>query len=237
MAGLFLVNLLNNEYFAVQLYEKYKIKELEIRNNLKLGVPNQKEFIIENELSIFFDSKRDDIFYDVEALIYKDSQFIKSKSAEIETSKKNFNLIFQSGERLTLNSEEISNTKFEKFIYSIENKDIEELTYDKEHFNTLELMKHSDLEFKNHGHNRLFLYILTFFILLISLKIIFLFKEKKTIIQLFSYIFILLLIIQIINSYLIFLLNNNTINIFSYYSVNIINLSVLCFLMLRAVNK
>lgn len=237
MLGLFLINLLNNEYFAVKLYEKYKIKELDIRNNLKLGIPNQKEFIIEDELSIFFETKKDNIFYDVEALIYKDGQFIKSKSAKIEISKKNFNLIFQYGERLTLNSEEISNTKFEKFIYSIENKNIEELSYDKEHFNTLELMNHSDLEFKNHGHNRLFLYFLTFFIVLISLKIIFLFKERKTIIQLFSYIFMLLLVIQIINSYLVFLLNNNNINIFSYYLANIINLGFLSFLMLKAINK
>ena len=65
MLGLFLINLLNNEYFAVKLYEKYKIKELDIRNNLKLGIPNQKEFIIEDELSIFFETKKDNIFYDV----------------------------------------------------------------------------------------------------------------------------------------------------------------------------
>jgi lipopolysaccharide export LptBFGC system permease protein LptF len=237
MVGLFLVNLLNNEYFSVKLYEKYKINELEIRNNLKLGIPNQNEFIIENELSIFFDSKKDGTFYDVEALIYQDSQFIKSKSAEIEISKKNFNLIFKSGERLTLNNEEVSNTKFKKFIYSIENKNIEELLYDKEHFNTLDLISHSDLEFRNHGHNRLFLYFLTFLILLISLKIIFLYKERKIMVNLFAYIFILLLIIQIINSYLVFLLNSNSINVIGYYLFNITNLSILIFLILKAINK
>ena len=146
-------------------------------------------------------------------------------------------MIFQSGERITLNSEEVSNTNFEKFIYSIENEDIEELLYDKEHFNTLDLISHSDLEFKNHGHNRLFLYFLTFFIILISLKIIFLYKERKIMINLFSYIFILLLITQIINSYLVFLLNSDNINVISYYLFNIINLSILSFLILRTINK
>jgi len=34
-------------------YQKYKIEELKIRNNLKLGVPSKNEFHIEDELSIF----------------------------------------------------------------------------------------------------------------------------------------------------------------------------------------
>ena len=43
----------NNEIFSVNLYHKYKIQELEIRNNLKLGVPSSNEFHIESEVSIF----------------------------------------------------------------------------------------------------------------------------------------------------------------------------------------
>ena len=49
---------INNEYLSVNLYHKYKIKELEIRNNLKLGVPTSNEFIIEDEVSIFFDKQK-----------------------------------------------------------------------------------------------------------------------------------------------------------------------------------
>ena len=36
-----------------KFYEKYKLKELEIRNNLKLGSPSQNEFLIDKILSIF----------------------------------------------------------------------------------------------------------------------------------------------------------------------------------------
>ena len=74
--------------FSVNLYQKYKVQELEIRNNLKLGVPSLNEFHIEEEVSIFFEKQKNNKFYDVEAIIYKDGQFIKSKNAEIEIEKK-----------------------------------------------------------------------------------------------------------------------------------------------------
>ncbi|MDB3973201.1 LptF/LptG family permease [Alphaproteobacteria bacterium] len=233
MAGLFLLNLLNNEYFAVKSYEKYKNKELEIRNNFKLGMPSQRELHIDNELSIFFDSEIDDVFYNVEALIYEDGQFIVAKSAEIEVAKKNFNLIFQNGERLSLNNDKISKTRFEKFIYSIQNENIEKLFYDKEHFNTLELILHDQLDFINHGHNRIFQYLLIILTILISLKIIFVHKEKKSLIKLFMVIFLLLLVIQVINSYLIFLLNNQLTNIPIYYFLNFLNLSSTGFIIFK----
>ena len=91
------------------------------------------------------------------------------------------NLIFYSGERVILNEEEKSKTSFDKFIYSIENDEIDILMFDKEHFNTLELLKHEDKEFYLHGHNRLYQYILTLFIVIISFKVIFLHIPKKII--------------------------------------------------------
>ena len=97
MFSIFILYTLNNEYFSTKMYHKYKVEELNIRNNLKLGTPSQNEFHIDNELSIFFESYEDDIFYNIEAVIYNEGQFIKSKSAIIEISKKNFNLIFNTG--------------------------------------------------------------------------------------------------------------------------------------------
>ena len=43
----------NNEIISKKFYEKYKINELEIRNNLKLGSPVQNEFHIDDIVSIF----------------------------------------------------------------------------------------------------------------------------------------------------------------------------------------
>ena len=225
MFSIFILYTLNNEYFSTKMYHKYKVEELNIRNNLKLGTPSQNEFHIDSELSIFFESQENDIFYNIEAVIYKEGQFIKSKSAIIEISKKNFNLIFNTGERLLLNSIEKSITSFDRFTYSIENQDIEDLLMDKEHYNTLELINHKNKEFINHGHNRIYQYILTIIIIYLSFKIIFLYEPKKNLIKKFGIIFIFLLIVQILNSYSIYLMNNKNIIAMYYYLFNLIILS------------
>jgi lipopolysaccharide export LptBFGC system permease protein LptF len=235
MTIIFVINFLNKEFFSVNTYHKYKIEELEIRNNLKLGNPNQNEFYIDGELSLFFDNERDDIFYNVDAILYKNNQFIKSKTATIEVSKKNFNLIFQQGQRVSINSEEMAKTNFERFIYSIKNKNLEKLSYDKQHFNTIELMNHNNIDFVIHGHNRLFQYLLTLYIIMISIKVFFIFREKESLFKLFSYIFALILFIQIINSYLIYSFINQNINISNYYILNLMNVIFINFLFKRQI--
>ena len=86
--GIFIFYFVNKEILSVNLYHKYKLKELEIRNNLKLGVPSVNEFHIENDVSIFFKKQIENRFYDVEAIIFQDGQFIKSNEASIEIEKK-----------------------------------------------------------------------------------------------------------------------------------------------------
>ena len=220
-SGIMLFYFLNNEYLSVNLYHKYKVKELEIRNNLKLGVPSLKEFHIEEEVSIFFENQKNNKFYNVEAIIYEDGQFINAKTAEIEIDKKNYNLIFNTGERIILNKNEKSQTVFDKFIYSIENKEIDILMMDKEHFNTIQLLNNDKKEFYYHGHNRIYQYFVILVILLLSHKIFFFYIPKKSIFKYYLILFFNLLVLQIINSYLIFLLNNNYINLYYYYSINL----------------
>ena len=100
---------INNEIISKKFYEIYKVNELEIRNNLKLGSPSENEFHIDDKISIFFDKKVDEIFYVIDAIIYDENQFIYSQSVEIEVSKSRFNLVFHDGERLTLNDNEKKN--------------------------------------------------------------------------------------------------------------------------------
>ena len=222
--GLFFFYTINNEYLSVKMYEKYKIEELEIRNNLKLGIPSKNEFHIDNQVSIFFEDERNNIFYDIEALIYEEGQLIKSNRAEIEISKKSFNLVFYEGERLLLNLNEKSKTNFDKFTYALVDKSVDELMMDKEHFNTLQLLNHKDLKFVSHGHNKVFQYIILLIIILISFKIILFYEPKKNLLRKFSVIFILLLFIQIINSYSVYQINNNNLQIVFYYLINLITL-------------
>ena len=214
---------INNEIISNKFYEKYKIKELEIRNNLKLGSPAQNEFHIDDIVSIFFEKKEDDTFYNIEAIIYNQNQFIASDSVEIELSKSNFNLVFSYGERIILNNNEKSKTVFDKFTYILESKKYEKLLMDKDHYNTFELISHPDDEFANHGHNKIFHYFFLILIGLISLKIIFFYKNKKNNLLNFSSIFLIVLLVQILNSYLVYLLDNlNSFNLLYFYSINFI---------------
>ena len=91
------------------------MKFLDIRNNLKLGVPTENEFHIKEQVSIFFKNQKNNKFQGVEAVIYSDGQFIRSENAQIEIEKKNYNIIFNNGERIILNKNEKSKTKFNKF--------------------------------------------------------------------------------------------------------------------------
>ena len=231
--GFILLYFLNNEYFSVNLYQKYKIKELEIRNNLKLGVPSVNEFHIEEEVSIFFEKQKNNKFYDVEAIIYKDGQFINASSAKIEIQNKNYNIIFTEGQSVIFNEIEKSKTLFNKFIYSIKNKEIETLMMDKEHFNTFELLRNDNKEFYSHGHNRIYQYMLTLIIIIISNKIFFHYISKKSVFKYYSILFLSVLMMQVFNSYLIYLLNNNSLNLYFYYFVNIIVLIIFSYLVLN----
>ncbi len=224
---------LNNEIFSKYFYEKYKVKELEIRNNLKLGSPSQNEFHIDNTVSIFFKNKEDDFFNEVDAIIYFENQFISSKKVEIELSKSNFNLVFYDGERLILNENEKSKTVFDKFIYTLENKKYEELLMDKDHYNTKELISHDNKEFQNHGHNRIFQYFFLFLVCSISLKIIFYYKKKNNSFVLIS-IFFLVLFFQILNSYLLYLLNGTQLlDTSNYYLIFIVFLVLFYYLSVK----
>ena len=218
---------LNNEFFSKNLYEKYKLKELEIRNNLKLGSPSQNEFHIDNIISLFFLDKEDDVFYDVQAIIYQDNQFISANSAQIELSKLNFNLVFYSGESLVLNEKENSKSQFDKFIYTLQNKKYEILLMDKEHYNTLELIRHQSNDFRFEGHNNIFHYFFLFFVIYISLNVTFLNNGKVNNYIKFTLIFLVILMIQIFNSYLIYLLNyHDFLNLIYYYLILSIVLAV-----------
>ena len=227
----FIIFIINNEIISKKFYEKYKIKELEIRNNLKLGSPAQNEFHIDDILSIFFSKRENDTFFGIEAIIYDQNQFISSDSVVIELSKSNFNLVFSNGERLILNDIEKSKTLFDKFTYTLESKKYEELLMDKDHYNTFELIYHPEKEFRNHGHNKIFQYFFLILVGLISLKIIFFYLNKRTNLLHFSLIFLLILSAQIINSYLVYLLDNfNSFNLIYFYLINFIFLALAYFL-------
>lgn len=226
--------LLNYELLSPKLYKFYKLKEIEIRNNFKLGIPDSNEFHIAEELSIFFKNHDNGNYYDVEALIYNDNQFIKSNKAYIEFSKSGFNIIFNDGIRVKMNDKEKSKTIFEKFTYNIIKNNLEELLLDKEHFNTINLILSKQKDFRSEGHRRIIQYFIFILVILFSNKIIF--KNSSHKIKDFNNIimFGLLILIYFINSYLIYELNKENLDLSHYYIFNFLSISLFITYMLKA---
>jgi hypothetical protein len=210
----------NNEFLSKNSYQVYKIKEIELRNNLKIGSAISNEFHIDGIASIFFEEKKNNNFINVEAIILEENHFIKSQTAKIEQSQKIINIIFYNGERLTLNKDEKSKTTFDKYIHSFINQNLEVVSFDKEHYNTIELLKHNNHEFINHGHNRIVQYFLVIIITILSVKVLFDCKLRTKVNLFYIRLFIIVLIIQILNSYLLYLLNSKVmINTNFYYII------------------
>ena len=222
----FIFFIANKEYLAPKAYEYYKENELEIRNKLKLGFSSKNEFHIENELSLFFENSKEDNFKNVKAIIYEQSKFIVSNEAVLEFNDKDFNIIFLNGERVILNEAEKSYTNFEKFTYSIRNEKVEKLFYDKDHFNTIELINSDEKTFNSYGHNQIYQYFLLAVILIVSQRIIFFKSLNKSLFKNFFYLIFIILVLITINAFLQYSLNQNNISIATYYLTNLISLII-----------
>ena len=231
---LVLLFMINYEIISPYLYKLYKLKEIEIRNNFKLGVPSSNQFHIGEELSIFFKKNDDTNYFNVEALIYKDNQFIKSDMASIEYSKSGFNIIFNNGIRVKMNDKEKSKTTFEKFTYNIIKDNLEELLLDKDHFNTLNLITSNQKDFRSEGHKRIVQYFIFILVIIFSNKIIF--KKTSTKIKDYSNItmFGFLISLYLINSYLVYELNKENINLYVFYFSSFLSIFLFILYMLKA---
>ena len=102
--------------------------------------------------------------------------------------------------------------------------------YDKEHFNTFELLNSEDREFYIHGHNRIYQYFLILLIIIVSFKVFFIYASKKNIFKYYLFIFVGIMILQIANSYMVFLLNNQNLGLYFYYLINLFFMMSFCYI-------
>ena len=211
---------INNELISPKLYKIYKLGELEIRNNIKLGIPSKNEFHIDHSLSIYFDNKVENNFYKVEAVLHGNKQFVKSDFATIEYDVRGFNITFYDGIRLIMNKNEKSKTIFKRFTFNINKKKKDELLLDKDHFNTLELLNSLKKDFIHQGHNKIFQYELAILVLLIAYHILFNQISKANLRFLNIIIFSSFIAAYLLCSYLLFLLNKNNLELKYFYIIN-----------------
>lgn len=136
-----------NFYISPKVYEKYKIKEFELRNTINFDKMVLSNFLKLDENTTLDFKKNENVFEDIfinfkdenENLIYAKSGFIKSE---------NNKYIFQlnDGFKLSINkSNQIEKLEFENYVFKIDNKkEIEFNNFDKNTFTIID-----DLNAKN----------------------------------------------------------------------------------------
>lgn len=215
---------INGEIISPKSYSKYKIKEIEIRNNFNLGIPSNNQLNIKDELRLFFKNSDENFFYNVEAILYNDNQFIVSEKAQTKIYDNAFNINFINGNRITFDNKEKSYTTFDKLNYVVKKKEINKLLYDKDHFNTLELINHDEKDFEIHGHYRIFNYLFLLTLLFSSKKIIFNISTSQNYLFNNSILIILSVLLLTKNLFLSNLFISSNITLFHYYLFSIIGL-------------
>ena len=136
-----------NFYISPKVYEKYKIKEFELRNTINFDKMVLSNFLKLDENTTLDFKKNENVFEDIfinfkdenENLIYARSGFIKS-----EKNKYIFQL--NDGFKLSINkSKQIEKLEFENYVFKIDNKkEIEFNNFDKNTFTIID-----DLNAKN----------------------------------------------------------------------------------------
>ena len=136
-----------NFYISPKVYEKYKIKEFELRNTINFDKMVLSNFLKLDENTTLDFKKNENVFEDIfinfkdenENLIYARSGFIKS-----EKNKYIFQL--NDGFKLSINkSNQIEKLEFENYVFKIDNKkEIEFNNFDKNTFTIID-----DLNAKN----------------------------------------------------------------------------------------
>ena len=136
-----------NFYISPKVYEKYKIKEFELRNTINFDKMVLSNFLKLDENTTLDFKKNENVFEDIfinfkdenENLIYARSGFIKS-----EKNKYIFQL--NDGFKLSINkSNQIDKLEFENYVFKIDNKkEIEFNNFDKNTFTIID-----DLNAKN----------------------------------------------------------------------------------------
>ncbi len=128
-----------NFYISPLVYEKYKIKEYELRNTINFDKMLITNFIKLNDNTTIDFKKNQDSNYEDILISFSDSSenLIFAKNGFIKNNNKEYIFQLNEGFKITINENEIENLEFENYVFKVENKNnIEFNNYDR---NTLTL--------------------------------------------------------------------------------------------------
>ena len=214
--------LINTEIISVKAYNKYKVDEIELRNQFKIK-DSKNEIYIKNKLNLFYEKKNQEnsVLENVTTYLIDENVVIKSKEVKYVRSEKELLFTFVNGKRIASSKDEKSYTEFDKLEYRIINTAINKISLDKENYNFFELIKNNNTFFKKSAHKKIIDLLMLLFVLNLSAKILMISNKSKDLIKNYSYnLFIILLVFTYI-SLMTNLFVSNMISTNLYYIGNI----------------
>ncbi|MDB9825481.1 LptF/LptG family permease [Alphaproteobacteria bacterium] len=175
---------INTEILSVESYNKYKIKEIELRNQFKIR-DFKNEIFIKDKLNLFYEKKNqsNSSLENVTTYLIEENVVIKSNEVKYIQSNNQLLFTFLKGTRIVASNNEKSYTDFNKLEYKIKNNSSNEISLDKENYNFFELIKHEKLFFNQSAHKRIIDALMFIFILYLSNKIILINNKSKNLIR------------------------------------------------------
>ena len=220
--------LINTEIIAVKAYNKYKVDEIELRNQFKIK-DSKNEIYIKNKLNLFYEKKNTEnsVLENVTTYLIDENVVIKSKEVQYVRSEKELLFTFVDGKRIASSKDEKSYTEFDKLEYRIINTAINKISLDKENYNFFELIKSNNTFYKKSAHKKIIDLLMLVFILNLSAKIIMISNKSKDLIKNYSYNLFIILIIFTYISLMTNLFLSNIISTNLYYIGNIFVISLI----------
>jgi len=203
-----------NFYFSPKIYEKYKVKEFDLRNTIDFNQMLTSNFLELNETTTLDFKKSNNIFKDIFISFFdKEENIIYAKEGYIYNEQNQFVFQLNEGFKLSIKDNEIEKLKFANYLLKIDNNKSSEFdNYDR---NTLTIFD----DIKNQDYiNILF----KFFDIIFCILIIILFYRNNVLnvnLNLNNNIFFIMLslLILIINQ----LIKNLDTDVFVYLSTSI----------------
>ena len=224
---LLLVYAINTEIISVNSYNKYKTKEIELRNQFKIK-DFQNEIFIKDKLNLFYEKRNSGnaSLENVTTYLIEENIIIKSEVVSYIQSEKQLLFTFIKGTRIATSKSEKSYTDFDKLEYKIENDTNHEISLNKENYNLLGLINHKNLFFNKSAHKRIIDFFMFVFILFMASNIVFINNKSKDLIKNYSLHLLIILVcfthISLMSK--LFISGNISVNVFYLGSILLIAL-------------
>ncbi len=225
--------ILNSEVISVKSYNAYKTAEIDFRNNFQ--IKDQDNHInITNKIDLFYESKKEDqsTFINVIAFLIDENILIKSNEVLINLSENQISFKFINGQRISASSNEESFTNFDKLDYKIIKEVEHKISFGKENFTAIQLFKSDNPFFEKSAHRRIIDLFFLIFVIFISNKIIYLNSKSNSIIIVYTYNLVSILLSFTILSLVSKFFLSDKIDVLLYYIIST-SFMVTTYLLLR----